>query len=429
MMIIEWINNILYVIQFMIVGSCCFRMKFRINIIRIILIVVSLFVLTVIELHIDKVIIETPVMLLYLFGVMCLVYNEKKRFLSVYTIAMVAMFSLLNLMTDMIVLSATSIINGEVSKNAIHDMFSAGISLLFLLLIGSLIRRNFNKGLRVLTWKNMIIFSLLLVVDSWVALAIGAFAFKEYENNTLYKIMYILVVIGIFIQLAMVIWFMLSREVSREKELITKKYLEEQVQHYSYLENRERETKKFRHDIRQHIHMLATLYQQQDYALVNEYILEIKGKIDQFENRISVDNEIADAIFNKYYKEAKKKNITLRVKGRFPSYCMISAYDLCTILSNLLDNAICAEKECGGREILIECRYTDTDVMIAIENDYDKIVRDQRGKLKTSKRNINNHGFGLENVAECVEKNQGDMNIKAENGKFRVLLNLRNIEG
>lgn len=150
MMIIEWINNILYVIQFMIVGSCCFRMKFRINIIRIILIVVSLFVLTVIELHIDKVIIETPVMLLYLFGVMCLVYNEKKRFLSVYTIAMVAMFSLLNLMTDMIVLSAASIINGEVSKNAIHDMFSAGISLLFLLLIGSLIRRNFNKGLRVL---------------------------------------------------------------------------------------------------------------------------------------------------------------------------------------------------------------------------------------------------------------------------------------
>ena len=428
-MFVEWINNILYVIQFIIVGSCCFRMKLRIDITRIILLVVSLFVLTVAELHIDKVIIETPVMLLYLFGVMCLVYNEKKRFLAMYIIAMVAMFSLLNLMTDMIVLSVVDIINDEVSKNAIHDMFSAGISLLFLALVGILVRCNFNKGIRVLTWKSMIIFSLLLVVDSWVALAMGAFAVTEYEKNTLYKIMYILVVIGIFIQLAMVIWFMLSREVYREKELITKKYLEEQVQHYSYLENRERETKKFRHDIRQHIHMLAILYQQEDYEMVDEYISEIKGKIDQFEKRISVDNEIADAIINKYYKKAEKKNIILRVKGRFPSRCMISAYDLCTILSNLLDNAICAEKECAGTEILMECRYTDTDVMIAIENDYDKIVRDQRGKLKTSKRNINNHGFGLENVAECVKKNRGDMNIRAENGKFRVLLNLRNNNG
>lgn len=416
----------LYVIQFIIVGSCCFQMKFRIDIIRTILIGVSLLVLTVTELYIDKVIIETPVMVLYLFGVMCLVYNEKKRFLSMYTIAMVAMFSLLNLMTDMIVLSVASVINGEVSKNAIHDMFSAGISLLFLLLIGIIIRCNFNKGLRVLTWKSMIIFSMLLVVDSWVALAMGSFALEEFENNTLYRIMYILVVIGIFIQLAMVIWFMLSREVSREKELITQKYLEEQVQHYSYLENRERETKKFRHDIRQHMHMLAMLYQQ-DYEMFDKYMREINGRIDQFGNRICVDNGIADAILNKYYDEAGKKNIILQVKGRFPSHCMISAYDMCTILSNLLNNAIRAEEEAGGDEIFVECRYTDKDIMIEIENDYNKIVSDEKGKLRSSKKDIDNHGFGLENVTECVERNHGHMDIKVENGKFRVLLNLENL--
>lgn len=425
-MFIEIINNILYSLQFVIVGSFCFRMTHRFNMKKICVIGVALITITVVLHYVDEVLTEGVIILLYLLASICLIYGEEKRFLLTYTLAVTTVFSLINLMTDMMVLSISSLIIGETEQNGIHDMCSLVISLAFWLLIGVIVRCKSDKGFKAISWKYMLMFSIILLIDNVVVLGLGDFALSVFEKNVLYRIMYIVVVIGIFFQLAMVIWFMLSREVYREKELITQKYLDEQVEHYSYLENRERETKKFRHDIKKHMHMLTTLYQQQDYEVFDKYMMEINGRIDQFGSRISVDNGIADAILNRYYREAEKKNIVLQVKGCFPSACRISAYDLCTILSNLLSNAIRAEEEYGGNEIFVECRYTTTEVMIKIENDYDTLVKDIRGKLKTSKRDIHNHGFGLENVAECVERNHGHMNIKTENGKFRVLLDLKN---
>lgn len=63
--------------------------------------------------------------------------------------------------------------------------------------------------------------------------------------------------------------------------------------------------------------------------------------------------------------------------------------------------------------------------MIEIENDYNKIIMDEYGNIKTSKTDINNHGFGLENVTECIERNHGHIDMKVENSKFRVLLSLK----
>ncbi len=48
----------------------------------------------------------------------------------------------------------------------------------------------------------------------------------------------------------------------------------------------------------------------------------------------------------------------------------MSAYDLCTVLSNLLSNAIDAEKEAGGKTIYCGVRYDETQILIVVKNDY-----------------------------------------------------------
>ena len=85
-----------------------------------------------------------------------------------------------------------------------------------------------------------------------------------------------------------------------------------------------------------------------------------------------------------------------------------------------------AEEEWGGKEVLVQIGYTDTEILIRIENDYTDILKTKQGRLQTSKPDAENHGFGLENVEEYVNKNQGYMDIKTENGKFRIIISLYN---
>lgn len=425
-MLVEVINNMLYVLEFIIVSSLCFGLNSKLTIKKISTFMVTISITTVILYFIDDIIFKMPLSLLCVIGTMYLLYDERRGFLATYTVSMTAALSLINQISNMIVLDIINMMNGEITDIPIYDTYKLIVSIIFLFIIGIIVKQKSPKGLRTLGWRYIILFSTLLIVDSVVVLFLGELAIGSFKMSTLYEVMYILVVIGIFVQIGLVILLILSRNIYREKEILTKKYLNEQMEHYTYLENRERETKKFRHDLRNHMHMLTILYKQQNYEEFDKYMEEINGRIDQFGNRISVGNGIVDAVLNKFYNEAMQKGILVKVEGHFPMECRVCAYDLCTIFSNLLSNAVRAEEECAGKEIGVRCRYTDTEIMLIVENDYEKILRNENGKLQTSKLDTFSHGFGLENVAECVERNQGYMSIQTKEKQFRVILSLNN---
>ena len=233
---------------------------------------------------------------------------------------------------------------------------------------------------------------------------------------------YILSVIFMYIQIGLMIALIISRNVYREKEYLAAKYLEEQKLHYEYLENRERETKKFRHDIKSHLLIVNDLIHKKQYEECEAYLRETNVRIDRFSYKISVNNGIADAIINRFYVEAKQKGIQLQVKGHLPDPCYLSGYDICTILSNLLSNAIDAEYAAGGDCVYVELRYTDSDIMLVVQNDYIQDLEQSNGSFFTTKEDKANHGFGLENVKECVRKNNGQIKIDTDDNVFKVLV-------
>ena len=425
-MIAESFNNLLYLLGFFIVAEMFFMLRRRASAAKLILCLLSVFPMTVVFYLINDVNFQLPLMLIYITVVMYFAYDEKKTYLFVFTLGITAAFSVINQMAGMIIQDAALLLNRQFTHGRLFDGCRLVLSLLFLGAVGALIKRKSTKGLRSLGWGYILLFALVLVVDSVVVLGLGDTAMASDSGGTRDKIIYGLVVIGIFIQLALIILLILSRDAYREKEMLTARYLEEQAEHYAYLENRERETRKFRHDIRNHMHMLAVLARQQRYDEFEEYMSEINGRIEEFGNKITVGNGIADAVLNKFYDEAGGKGITIRVEGHFPSQCSVSAYDLCVILSNLLSNALYAEEQSGGTEILVEIRYTDSDISIKVENDYKKIQKDKSGKLVSDKQDAYRHGFGMENIRECVEKNQGYMDMQAENNRFRIMLSLNN---
>lgn len=315
------------------------------------------------------------------------------------------------------------IVNLEIAPYIIDTIVSVSI-----ILILAIFRRK-------LGWKRLWIiggignkyaffFMLLVILQCFMVTAMGDVIYKEIAmtRKVAFEIIYILSVIFMFIQIGLMIALIISRNVYREKEYLAAKYLEEQKLHYEYLENRERETKKFRHDIKGHLLLVNDLINKKQYEACETYLHEINVRIDRFSNKISVNNGIADAIVNRFYVEAKQKGIDLQVKGHLPNPCYLSGYDICTILSNLLSNAIEAECAAGGETVHVEFRYTDSEIMLVVENDYIQDLEQSDGTFFTTKEDKANHGFGLENVKECIKKNNGQITIDTEKNIFRVLV-------
>lgn len=365
---------------------------------------------------------------LFMVFLLLFIYFEGK----VIEIILLIIFEILSisnmyLLGRSLLITTVNTLNMSISNELVEIVVGSFILYLVVAIRKKIIKNIYYVGNKI-DIKYLIFFSILTVVDGFLITAMDQLIRDQVsmKRKVVFEISYIILVVGMFVQIGLMIALIISRNVYREKEYLAAKYLEEQKLHYEYLENRELQTKKFRHDIRNHIFIFRELIQKREYEKCEAYFGDLSAEIDQFSSKISVNNGIVDAILNRFCVEAEKKNVELKVKGHMPSVCNISVFDLCTIVSNLLSNAIKAESESQGNVVEVAFRYTDVDIMIAVENDYENELKEENGVYFTTKSDTMNHGFGLQNVEACVEKNNGQMRIDTQDHKFKVMICLNN---
>lgn len=354
-------------------------------------------------------------------------FEEKwKEILGLY-IGTTAVLSMLSMLFDVISTEVVKFFGIEKIADSVN-VISLLLILLCIRMIGKYFSKKYENGLKSIGAKYWIFFVAIMFFDASVIVILGDFILNtlQAERKYIMAFLYWCVVIGLLVQLVLLINTLVTRNVHKENEKLAKQFLESQNEHYQYLEKREHETKKFRHDIKNHLILLENLINTKKYDEAQDYLNTINEKVSSFSNQISVNNGIADAILNRFYTEAQEKGITLKVSGHFPLECYIKAYDICTILSNLLNNAILAEIEAEGNEVLVNIKYTDNKVLLTMENDYVHELAEVDGVFKTTKKDSLGHGYGLSNVKECVEKNGGYLSISTENHRFKVMIMMLN---
>lgn len=95
----------------------------------------------------------------------------------------------------------------------------------------------------------------------------------------------------------------------------------------------------------------------------------------------------------------------------------IPAVDLCTMLSNVLDNSIEACEKLSSSDsaiIAVKCAVVQNVQVIKISNP----TLDNKNFTETSKLDKDNHGFGLYNIRRTVEKLGGEMKIPKQFPEF-----------
>lgn len=358
----------------------------------------------------------------------CFIYDEKIYELIISGIWIIFLTSMLDLLfTEMVTVLFDML---KYSNERVGELTASAVSLLFMLLIGQIYKRKYKIGIKNIGFLKLFLFTILATADAFVIMSLGTILVDDYKGShkVLFLSLFLITIIGIFIQLAAVILLIISRDTYKEKEEMTGKYLNEQIKHYKYLEQREKDTKKFRHDIKSHMQVLSSMAKNDMYSNFDEYMKDINIKIDSFGNVITVNNGIVDAIVNKYYSEAAQKGINIVIKGMFPKICKISAYDLCTIFSNLFSNALEAAEKSVEKRISMECRYTKESIIIITKNTFKDEGQFRHSKIITTKKDIEYHGFGVENIKDAVMRNHGMIDIDIEKNVYSVTVMLANQE-
>ncbi len=331
---------------------------------------------------------------------------------------------------DMIFFSIMNIINMviEHQNTYLEELLALILSVGVIYFVGVFLRKIDNNGIKTISWKYIFIFTVILIADLIILTLMANVTLEEqaYKHKITYTVIYTAVVIGIFIQLAAIILLLVSRNSYQEKEHIIAQYLEEQVKYYEYLRDQEKETKKFRHDIRGHLYFLNKLKKEGKNQEFEEYLQEMIGRVDGLGNRVHVGNGIVNAVLSKADTEAREKQIALEISGHLPAKCNISVYHLCTIFSNLLNNALEAAEQTEKRKIWVICRYTKEEIIVEIGNYFNASNKVGENNLQTSKTDSNYHGWGMKNVKDSVESCRGLIDIEIIEDRFIVSVTLNN---
>lgn len=199
---------------------------------------------------------------------------------------------------------------------------------------------------------------------------------------------------------------------------INEEYLAMQASHFEKVRASDIELRSLRHDMQNHVLCMNELCRQKQYDELSQYINSLSDRVNEISSVVRTGNEIADAVINEKSSNAAELKIQINIDGNFREI-HIPAIDLCTILSNLFDNAIEAVKELDEpeRKISISTGSTGNFIFLSFENntaDYIEIS----DKTRTAKKDWKNHGFGIENVRRAVSKCGGEIKfecVKREN--------------
>lgn len=108
--------------------------------------------------------------------------------------------------------------------------------------------------------------------------------------------------------------------------------------------------------------------------------------------------------------------------------------DICTIFGNALDNAIesvITLEDQKKRMIHVTLREQKNFILINIANYIEKEIGLNHGEFpKTTKKDRENHGYGLKSIRQTIEKYHGTMSVQAKNNWFelRILIPEKNKE-
>ncbi|MEE1027106.1 MAG: GHKL domain-containing protein [Agathobacter sp.] len=230
--------------------------------------------------------------------------------------------------------------------------------------------------------------------------------------------------------LTVVIWQIYSnnREYRlREQKVLIEKQMELQKQYYIKLIKQDKEIRRFRHDFNAHMNVLKQYSQELSCEKMKEYLDSIVMESSVEHINTYTGNIEVDSIINSMADDIKGAGIDFRVNGCISQNTNILAHDLCSLVYNLLKNAVEACKKIEDRDkrlIFLEVGIYNDSLFLRIKNTVHEDIETNNYEIETTKTDILNHGFGTKIVKDIVKKYDGFLESSCNQKWFKVEINI-----
>lgn len=232
--------------------------------------------------------------------------------------------------------------------------------------------------------------------------------------KTIFIITLILLVLILVLIVSVIIRRTLCNMIDRRIERFQSELIEKQVRE---IQNMYRQVRGWRHDYRNHINNMKIQLSEGNYEKLSDYLNELADDLDTVDTVIKTGNVMADAILNSKLSVAQKLNVQLNVKAAVPDKLPMSDVELCSVLGNMLDNAV---EACGTlpeeeRFMRIYIGKLKGQLYLSVQNSAGK-VRKEKGFYLSTKEG--EHGYGLFRIDRVAKKYGGYVNRQNEEGVF-----------
>ncbi len=243
---------------------------------------------------------------------------------------------------------------------------------------------------------------------------------------------------------------MVYRNKAKSERIILKNQVKSLQEHMEEMERVYSEIRGMKHDMKNTIAVIGQLSKGNSVSYENEisfeegelqeYLADLNQSLDRLDMRFRTGNTVADTLLNMKYHESVHLIPDLKMDADqllFPQGLKIHSYDIGIILGNAVDNAVRACRKLKEKEPEAEVfiRFASLQkgnlLVLKVENSFDgKLVRKPEAEFPiTDKTDRENHGMGLANIKNTVEKYHGTMDYMVKGRVFILSMMMKNERG
>lgn len=242
-------------------------------------------------------------------------------------------------------------------------------------------------------------------------------------NSSNYNIMAMVSCIGLYASTFLAL-YLYARSQQQNQIIRYQEQAEQQMQaqlkHMDEIILRQNELRAFRHDINNQLTALSGYLDAGDLAGSRQYLAGISDHFKSASPAINTGNNALDAILSAKRALAENHGIRFTSKLRVQENLPIAPEDLCIIFGNALDNAIeaCDRLPADAERTIALHLLQDAHTLTCIITNTAPSRRS--ASFVTSKTDKAQHGFGLNNIREALDKYGVTPEITWEDGRFTL---------
>lgn len=174
------------------------------------------------------------------------------------------------------------------------------------------------------------------------------------------------------------------------------------------------------HDLK---HQLAVLRSELGDSQKLEYLDRMEKEIQAYEITFKTGNQILDTILTGVGLRCQQEQIVFTCVADGAALSFMDAIDLSSLFGNALDNAIEAVSklpDSDQRLIRLSVNRNRGFLQIRVENRFAGTLQVTEGLPRTTKKDSQNHGYGVKSIVMTVEKYGGSTAFQVRDGWFEL---------